>query len=172
MRRRSTHEDTELVQRFTPSTSQLNKSNQTKIALPGLPRQCHRLWKSDYLATVCCLLCFATAVCTVFHPVMAVWLGQVNQLISLGILLQSMAMCTQKQLQHLFLAAECLWNKSPLQNYESIIRANFLAANTSILLRLAIFTYLSFPIALGLAYKGFTGGQTVSAPELGSGEFG
>ena len=84
MRRRSTLEDTELVERLTEPISQPDRMNKSKTVLPSLPRRGHRLWRTDYVATACCLLCFATAICTVFQPVVAAWLGQVNQLISLS----------------------------------------------------------------------------------------
>lgn len=98
--------------------------------------------------------------------------GQVNQLVTLGVLLQLMAICTQSHFPYFYLVAECLWNKSSLQNDEAIVQTDVLAADTSLVLRLAIFIYLALPIGLGVAYKGFTGGTTVSAQELDTGLFG
>lgn len=118
-----------------------------------------------------CLLCFALALVTVFDSAVAVWLGQVNQLIAIGVFLQLMALCTQKNLQYFLLTIECLWNKSSLQNFEAIVATNFIAPNTTPLLRLAILVYLVLPLGLGIAYKKFIGGVTTLNDVSGSGTF-
>lgn len=152
--------------------SQLNDTTATDMQGLGIPRSSRRLWRRDFFLTAICLQCFALALMTVFLPPAAVWLGQVNQLISLGVLLQLMAICTQKQLQYFLLSSECLWNNSSLQNYESIVSGSFASANTSFHLRLVILLYVTLPLGLGVAYKNFTGGKTISSVVTMNGTYG
>ena len=156
-------EGRELLAPSSGSLPQSDAMESAKQQSKGIPQISHRFWNGDFLSILGCVLCYALALTTMFHANTAVRLSEVNQLIALGVLLQLMAFCTQNHLKYFFMVFECLWNKSSLHNFESIIQANFVASNTSFLLRLAIFTYLVFPLGLRVSYRKFTSGATTSA---------
>ena len=91
---------------------------------------------------------------------MAVWLGQTNQLVVLGLLLAVMGLCTQNQAQLLFLNLEARFGQSTIQNYDSILRNNHFDSNVSFAVRFRLFVLFAIPLALSASYKQFVGGRT------------
>ncbi|KAL8691977.1 MAG: hypothetical protein Q9218_002901 [Villophora microphyllina] len=126
----------------------------------GIPRQIQRLSWLDIAAVFVVLLAAAIAIVAVWQTAIAMFLGQTNQLVVLGLTLAIMAFCTPRQIQKLTLLYEVRFGASTLQNLDAILRNDYFASAMSWQPRLILWLLLLLPLGLGAAYKKFSGGST------------
>ncbi|KAL8660582.1 MAG: hypothetical protein Q9202_006391 [Teloschistes flavicans] len=96
----------------------------------------------------------------VWEKATAIFLGQTNQLVLLGLTLSIMALCTQRQVGKLNLLYEAYCGASTLQNFDAILRNDYFAADMSWRPRFILWILLLLPLVFGAAYKKFSGGST------------
>ena len=71
-----------------------------------------------------------------------------------------MNLCLKRVISSWFLVFEERWGGSTLQNYDAILRNTALLSDTSFLWRGTILALIILPLALSVAYKKFTGGES------------
>jgi hypothetical protein len=84
-----------------------------------------------------------------------------NQLIVIGFLLSIMNLCLASVASPLFLLIEARFGRSTIQNYDGILRNQVFSSRLGVVWRLVIAFMLVFPIGLSVAYKRFSGGQSL-----------
>ena len=120
-------------------------------------------WK-DIFALSVSLFCFVIAVLAVVPSVSISWrLGLKGQIVVIGVLFGVQNLCLQRVMPNSFVLLEARLGKSVIQNYDAILRNQFLGSHTHSAWRAALLTLGILPIALSIAYKQFLGG-TSSAP--------
>lgn len=126
----------------------------------GLPRAKQRLSKLDTLAACLSLTCAALGVAVVANELLSWKLGVIDQLIVVGFLLSIMNLCLGRVVPAVLLLLEARFGKSTLQNYDAILRNQFLARQADFVWRLVIAILLALPLGLSAGYKTFTGGES------------
>jgi hypothetical protein len=127
----------------------------------GIPSAKRTLHYSDAIAAIVSIICLFIALFAVASENLSWRLGfQNRQLIVLGFLLSIMNLCLASVTPKLFLLLEARLGPSILQNFDAILRNSPTASKLSVGWRLIIIIMLALPIALSVAYKTFTGGQS------------
>ena len=115
---------------------------------------CGRDYWTLLVQTICCVV----AILTVANTSVVLYLGQINQLVVLGILLTVMGKSFQGRMRFLLLSLE--FNREcRVQNLDSIIRNDAFLEQTSIWVRIVLALAYILPLGLGAAYKTFTGSR-------------
>ena len=126
----------------------------------GVPDHIRRFSSMDLVATAVVLLGFILASTAVLNKSTAVFLGQTNQLIIVGLVLSIMGYCTQRQMKRLALYYEARAGNSTLQNFEAILCTDYFSRAVSPQPRLVLLFLFALPLALSVSYKKFIGGFT------------
>ncbi|KAF5011078.1 hypothetical protein FDECE_2817 [Fusarium decemcellulare] len=127
----------------------------------GKPTVKKRFHLIDLFAVTLSFLCLAIGLASVADESLSWQLGKgTYQLIVLGFLLSIMNLCLASVTPTLFLLLEARFGTSKLQNYEDILRNEFLASRLSFYWRGILIAMMALPIGLSVAYKSFTGGHS------------
>ena len=126
----------------------------------------------DLVATAVVLLGFISASTAVLNRSTAVFLGQTNQLIIVGLVLSIMGYCTQRQIKRLSLYYEARAGKSTLQNFEAILCTDYFSQAASVQPRLVLLFLFALPLGLSVSYKKFIGGFTTIGVQSTDATFG
>ena len=127
----------------------------------GKPTNKRRLHSLHALSAALSLVCLSVAIAAVANERWSWSLGKDNrQLIVLGFLLGIMNLCLASVTPTAFLLLEARFGPSTLQNYEGLLRNQVLSARLSFFWRLLLALMLALPLALSVAYKTFTGGES------------
>jgi hypothetical protein len=141
------------------AVSLLNKSSFPPLGKPTVKKRIHIF---DLLAVGVSLICLAVAVIAVADESVSWRLGVgTNQLIVLGFLLSMMNLCLAGVASGLFLLIEARFGRSTIQNYDGILRNQVFATRLSGTWRLVLGFTMALPIGLSVAYKRFSGGESV-----------
>lgn len=141
------------------SSSTVNKSSFQPLGKPTVKKSIHIV---DLLAAGVSLICLALAVIAVASESVSWRLGEgTNQLIVVGFLLSVMNLCLSSVAPRLFLLIEARFGRSTLQNYDGIVRNQLFASRLSVIWRLVLGLMLGLPMGLSVAYKSFSGGESV-----------
>jgi hypothetical protein len=128
----------------------------------GKPAAKKRIHTIDILSAILSLLCLILAVVAVASESVSWHLGVgTNQLIVVGFLLSIMNICLASVASHLFLLIEARFGRSTIQNYDGLLRSQVFASRLGIIWRLVLGLMLVLPIGLSVAYKGFSGGESI-----------
>ncbi|MCJ1337916.1 hypothetical protein MMC09_003200 [Bachmanniomyces sp. S44760] len=158
--------------RYSPvaSTTELTSFQHDTDTLPlkgsdgpalGKPRAKPFLNVIDVLAVVVSIASLIAAICVITPDLAPSWrLGFEGQIIVIGFLLSIMNLCMMRVAPILFLNLEARWGNSRLQNYESILRNTLTLSHTQLLWRAILSFLILLPLALSIAYKRFTNGQS------------
>ena len=138
----------------------------------GVPGQIHRFTSMDLVATAVVLLGFIVASTAVLNRPTAVFLGQTNQLILVGLVLSIMGYCTQRQMKRLSLYYEARAGRSTLQNFEAILCTDYFSQAASVQPRLVLLFLFVLPLGLSVSYKKFIGGFTTIGVQSTGATFG
>ena len=138
----------------------------------GVPGQIHRFTPMDLVATAVVLLGFIAASTAVLNRPTAVFLGQTNQLIIVGLVLSIMGYCTQRQMKRLSLYYEARAGRSTLQNFEAILCTDYFSQAASVQPRLVLLLLFALPLGLSVSYKKFIGGFTTIGVQSTDATFG
>lgn len=132
----------------------------SSVAL-GKPTSKKRLHTLHALSATLSLVCLGVAIAAVANERFSWKLGKENrQLIVLGFLLGIMNLCLKTVTPTAFLLLEARFGPSTLQNYEGLLRNQVLSARLSFYWRLLLGLMLALPLALSVAYKTFSGGES------------
>ena len=138
----------------------------------GVPGHIHRFTSLDLVATVVVLVGFVVASAAVLNRPTAVFLGQTNQLIIVGLVLSIMGYCTQRQMKKLSLYYEARAGESTLQNFEAILCTKYFSQAASVQPRLVLLFLFALPLGLSVSYKKFIGGFTTIGVQSTEATFG
>ena len=138
----------------------------------GVPGRIHRFTPMDLVATAVVSLGFILASTAVLNRPTAVFLGQTNQLILVGLVLSIMGYCTQRQMKRLSLYYEARAGRSTLQNFEAILCTDYFSQAASVQPRLVLLFLFALPLALSVSYKKFIGGFTTIGVQSTGATFG
>ncbi len=145
----------------TPSIELASLPSKAEALALGKPRKKSDVDKIDIVAVIVSLTCLIISVCVVTSRLDLAWrLGFEDQIVIIGFLLSIMNLCLRKGISLWFLIFEERWGGSTLQNYDAILRNTALLSQTSFLWRGTILTLIILPLALSVAYKRFTGGES------------
>ncbi|KAH8811240.1 hypothetical protein F5884DRAFT_781573 [Xylogone sp. PMI_703] len=114
-------------------------------------------WK-DVVSVAAVWISFGVSVASVYPQNVAVFVGQTNQLIVVGIALTIMAFCTKRQVTSLVILQEVASGRSTLQNFDALLRDDILTANASMFVRALLVLLFLLPLGLSAGYKRFVGG--------------
>lgn len=118
-------------------------------------------------------VCLTAAILIVFESRLAIWLGQINQLIGIGFLLAVMAMCLEGLVLRTALIHTASRSSSSIQDLDALMRKDpFSSRHVHISYRMLLLSLLGLPLLLSVAYKKFVGGQSTIAVDHGDGLFG
>ena len=107
------------------------------------------------------LTCLVISICVVTPRLGLAWqLEFEGQIIVVGFLLGIMNLCLRRGVSMWFLIVEQRWGGSTLQNYHAILRNTALLSQTSLFWRGTILALIILPLALSVAYKRFSGGES------------
>ena len=127
----------------------------------GRPTAKKKLHIMQALSATLSFLCLALAIASVADKEISWRLGVENhQLIVLGSLLSIMNLCLNSVSPSLFILLEARFGSSTIQNYEGILRNRIFSSRLTLAWRLGLLLNLALPIALSIAYKTFTGGES------------
>ncbi|KAF4341460.1 hypothetical protein FBEOM_4621 [Fusarium beomiforme] len=131
---------------------------------------------SELAALLLSFCCSVVGLVCCFHPPTAANLGQKYQLITVGLMLSIMDLCTNKLSTIVFLQLETKW-ASLLQNYDIIVKRSVLGSllnlrSGSQRWTLLLFASLAFPLLLSIGYKTFVGGKITTQVHESGGEYG
>ena len=139
--------------------SSSRKPSRPPLGKPTVKKRFH-IW--DLLVVGLSFICLALAITAVANESVSWHLGVQNyQLVVLGLLLSIMNLCLRSVAPTLFLLLEARFGPSTLQNYDGILRNQLLRSQLSVVWRLVLGLMLALPLALSVAYKGFTCGESV-----------
>ncbi|KAL8964357.1 MAG: hypothetical protein Q9183_004508 [Haloplaca sp. 2 TL-2023] len=147
------------VHDMTPINNPLTH-NHSPLAL-GKPTRKKRVHMLHILTAAISLICLILAITVVANEKVSWALSHNNyQLIALGFLLGIMNLCLGSVTPLLFLHLEARFGPSTLQNYNGILLNQVFSSRLSFVWRLIIGLSLALPLALSVAYKSFTGGES------------
>ena len=138
----------------------------------GVPDHIRRFSSMDLVVTAVVLLGFILASTAVLNRSTAVFLGQTNQLIVVGLVLSIMGYCTQRQMKRLSLYYEARAGNSTLQNFEAILCTDYFSQAASVQPRLVLLFLFALPLGLSVSYKKFIGGFTTIGVQSTDATFG
>ncbi len=118
----------------------------------GLRSVKKRLSWRDLLAVLVQLACLVAGLVIVAAKSAARYVGQINQLVALGVLLTVMGKAFQGRLSGLLLCLE-VKSGARLQNLDAILRNDALFSSISLWTRLVLLTVYLVPLALSASYK-------------------
>ena len=118
------------------------------------------------------LICLAFATVTVFSQPLAIYLGQLNQLIVVGFLLAIMALILQGQVLRSLMIFHGNRSSTTLQNIDATLRQDIIAPGASLWLRAILLALIALPLGLSASYKLFVGGFSNRSLHLQDGLFG
>ncbi len=145
----------------TPSIELASLPSKAEVLALGKPRKKSDVDLIDIVAVMVSLTCLIISVCVVTPRLGLAWrLGFEDQIVIIGFLLSIMNLCLRNGISLWFLIFEERWGGSTLQNYDAILRNTALLSQTSFLWRGTILTLIVLPLALSVAYKRFTGGES------------
>ncbi|KAK5047564.1 hypothetical protein LTR84_006661 [Exophiala bonariae] len=144
-----------------------------------LPARCGKPGRKDRIPTkdvwLFCteIACLTAALLIVFQSRLAIWLGQINQLIGIGFLLAIMAMCLEGLMLRTALIHTATRSGSSIQDLDALLRKDpFSSRHVHIAYRILLFLLLGLPLLLSVAYKKFVGGESTIIVDHGDGFFG
>ena len=126
----------------------------------GKPSRKRYVTARDGISIVTSMISFTIALISVMYARAAVFLGQTNQLVVLGLAIAVMGSVTLGQAQCLLITLEARFGQSWLQNYDAILRNKLYGPQTSVRVRSALILLFLLPLGLSSLYKQFVGGQT------------
>lgn len=127
----------------------------------GKPTTKKRLHGWHALSVALSLMCLGVAVAAVANEQWSWALGKDNRhLIVQGFLLGIMNLCLTRVTPTAFLLLEARFGPSTLQNNDGLLRNQVLSARLSFFWRLLLGLMLALPLALSVAYKTFSGGES------------
>ena len=145
----------------TPSIELASLPSKAEALALGKPCKKAAVDKIDTVAVMVSLTCLIISVCVVTPRLSLAWrLGFEDQIVIIGFLLSIMNLCLRRGISLWFLIFEERWGGSTLQNYDAILRNTALLSHTSFLWRGTILALIILPLALSVAYKRFTGGES------------
>ncbi|KAK1533763.1 hypothetical protein CPAR01_10471 [Colletotrichum paranaense] len=120
-----------------------------------------RFYCSDPEMAILFSICLALGILVVSHESISWYLGVGNnQLIVVGFLLSIMSICLGSVAPNLFILIEAIFGESTIQNYDELLRNKPTASRLGVSWRVALILMLALPIALSVAYKTFTVGES------------
>ncbi|KAI3543046.1 hypothetical protein CABS02_10170 [Colletotrichum abscissum] len=120
-----------------------------------------RFYYSDPGMAILSFIYLALGILVVSHESISWYLGVGNnQLIVVGFLLSITSLCLGSVAPILFILIEARFGKSTIQNYDGLLRNKPTASRLGMSWRVALILMLALPIALSVAYKTFTGGES------------
>ena len=154
----SDHEKLLPVRTTYSSASPNSKPSLLPLGKPTVKKRLHLL---DISAVASSFICLALSVIAVANDSVSWRLGVKNyQLIVIGVLISLMNMCLGSVAPTFFLLLEARFGSSTLQNYDGILRNQFLSPKLSLLWRLVLGLGMALPLGLSVAYKSFIGGES------------
>ena len=118
----------------------------------------------DLFALLVSLVCFVLAILTVVPSLTFSWrLGFKKQIVVIGVILGIQNLCLQRVMPSSFVLLEARLGKSVIQNYDAILRNQYIGRHIHPAWRAGLFVLSILPIALSIAYKQYLGG-TGSGP--------
>ena len=126
----------------------------------------------DFYSSAGHLTSLALASLTVFFQPLAIYLGQLNQLIVVGFLLAIMALILQGQVLRSLMIFHGKRSSTTLQNIDATLRQDILAPQASLWLRAVLLALTALPLGLSASYKLFVGGSSNKMLHLQDGLFG
>lgn len=150
----------------------LQRSDITGHEGVGVPGKKHRTSIKDGLTLLLVGICGAAAISTITSPRISFHLGETYQIVVIGFLLTIMGSGFQRQAQMLLLHLESRHKESRLQNYDALLRHDYMADHVSLRARLPLITLFALPLGLSAGYKNFGGGRVTVPANLPSGIFG
>lgn len=121
----------------------------------SLPKPLPFCSKTNCIYLFFLLASFVVAVLAVANLLLSWKLDLKNQLIVIGIMLRIMTECLQFFIMLAFLLFEYRCGGSCLQNYEAILKNNYLVSRSSMKTRITIILLIALPLVLSAVYKLF-----------------
>ena len=147
-------------------------SEKTADPATGEPCRKTKLSRRDAGVLLLQLISLTAALLTVFYQPLAIWLGQLDQLIILGFFLGVMTLFLQEQVLQTVLIFMGYQHNTTLQDLDSVLRKDLLAPQIPLYYRLILLTLVGLPLALSASYKLFVGGSSTKEVTFPSGTFG
>ncbi|KAI0136718.1 hypothetical protein BJ170DRAFT_710762 [Xylariales sp. AK1849] len=121
----------------------------------------HHIDTIDAFAVLCSLACLIASVVVVIPSLSWAWhLGFINQIVIIGFLLATMNLSSRRLATRLLVILEVRWGPSTLHEFNAISRQSVFVPQTDFIWRFVLFVLICLPLALSVAYKSFTGGQS------------
>lgn len=128
-------------------------------------------WK-EAIAIISCAISLSIALIVVFDTKVAVYWGQTNQFIWVGLCLTLMGWCAQLPIRRIFLVLSTSSQASTLQSIDAILRSDPLTSQADWRVRLFLVLMLALGPALSAVYKSLGGGETRYLQTDMTGQFG
>ncbi|KIW10190.1 hypothetical protein PV08_11151 [Exophiala spinifera] len=158
-----------LVRLGSANTSQ----NNLPSARCGKPGRKERIPAKDVWLFSIEIVCLVAALLIVFESRLAIWLGQINQLIGIGFVLAVMAMCLEGLVLRTALIHTANRSGTSIQDLDALMRKDpFSSRHVHIAYRILLLFLLGLPLLLSIAYKRFVGGESTVVVNHGDGLFG
>lgn len=142
------------------------------VASAEISKRKSRLSWKDISVLAIQIICFTAAFIAVYQPRAASYIGQLHQLILIGLLLAIMASFMEDQVIRTMLVYLGYRRNSALQNFDAVLRKDVIAPKIRILVRSSLFLIAVLPLGLAVSYKLFSGGSSHTRIEQGDGIFG
>jgi hypothetical protein len=97
-----------------------------------VPGRKSRVSRKDLYLSPIVLLCTAAGLLCVFYSRLAIWLGQVNQLIAVGFVLAVMSICLEGQVLRTALMHTAIRSGSTIQDVDALLRKDLFASIQSL----------------------------------------
>ncbi|KAI4212403.1 MAG: hypothetical protein LQ351_004835 [Letrouitia transgressa] len=137
-------------------------SDEHSISL-GKPSSKPRIDKKDISALLGSLACLILSMLTVLPYTSFPWhLGSKNQIVIVGVVLSIQNFCLQRVMQSSFILLEARLGKSVLQNYDAILRNQFIGSHVHPAWRVGLCTLTFLPTVLSVVYKQYLGGTSTA----------
>ncbi|KIX10567.1 uncharacterized protein Z518_01651 [Rhinocladiella mackenziei CBS 650.93] len=160
---------------FRPSWITIPTTDSSERLLPescGKPGSKPRVPLKDVFLLSIELLCLVAGLLTVFYSRVAIFLGQINQLIAIGFLLAVMAVCLEGQILRTAIMHTASRNGSTIQDLDALLRKDPFASKIHPMYRILLLSLLGLPLLLSIGYKTFVGGESTIVVHMGDGFFG
>lgn len=134
----------------------------------GKPARKTALFWMDFAVLSIVWISFSFSITIIYPQKVAVYLGQTNRLIIIGICLTIMALCTKTSILSLAILEEVRCGTSTLQNLDALLRGDAYANQIAWFTRTLLFSLFALPLVLSASYKRFVGGSssiTISSTE-------
>ncbi|KAK1731509.1 hypothetical protein CaCOL14_003643 [Colletotrichum acutatum] len=131
------------------------------LPLLGKPTTKKRIYYLGLGTAVLFSICLALGILVVSHESISWYLGVGNnQLVVVGLLLSIMSLCLGSVTPTLFVLLEARFGEFTFWNYDGLRRIKPTASRLGISCGVTLILMLALPIALSVAYKTFTGGES------------